>query len=271
MIKVAICQMGASGTAPENIQKIIRMTEHAVEESKNLDVVCFPEYCYFEPDQQSAIQIPEPIPGPYTNAMCSLAKRLHVNLIPGSLMTCADSGKYYNSSVFINRDGEIIARYDKIHLMKALGCDESESVEYGDTPAVFDTDFGRVGLMVCYDLRFPELARGMVQDGADILFVPSMFPAGEALPPRTDHWDSLVESTALLNLTYTVAVNQYGYVANSVPFGRSRVVDPWGTVIAQCSNREDIAYAHIDLDYQKKVRCGVASWENRRPEVYTLR
>ena len=136
--------------------------------------------------------------------------------------------------------------------------------------AVFDTDIGRVGILVCYDLRFPELARGMVQDGADILFVPAFFPAGNPLPPRTDHWDTLVNSTALLNLTYVVAVNQYGKMSTELPFGRSCVVDPWGTVVAQCPNRVSIAYAELDTEYQKQVREKIGSWNNRRPDIYTL-
>ena len=271
MVKVAICQMGSTGTAKENVKKITEMAQRAVCEEGGVDVICFPEDSYFDADARSEEQGPEPVPGYFSNAMCSLAKKLRVNLIPGTFMCQADNGKYYNTALFINREGKIIGRYNKIHLMKAAGYDESEYVEYGDTPAVFDTDFGRVGMMVCYDLRFPELARGMVQDGADILFVPAYFPAGNPLPPRTDHWDCLVQSTALLNLTYTVAVNQYGHVVASIPFGRSRVVDPWGTVIAQCANREEIAYAAIDLDYQRQVRANLATWENRRPETYTLK
>lgn len=272
MVKVAICQMEASGTGAENIEKIRRMTKTAVENGGKLDVVCFPEYSYFAPRRRSEEQQPEPIPGRFTEAMCAIAKEFHVNLIPGSFLSQAESGKFYNTSLFINREGEILARYNKIHLFKAMGADESRSTEYGDTPAVFDTDFGRVGLMVCYDMRFPELARGMVQQGAEILFVPAFFPVGDILPPRSDHWDALVEGVALFNLTYTVAINQYGKIPQTgEPFGRSRVVDPWGTMIAQCSNRESIAYAALDLDYQEEVRASVATWENRRPEIYTLR
>ena len=271
MIKVAICQMGASKTAQENLQTITNMAHKAKKMAGNhLDVIVFPEYSYFAPDQQSDTQVPETIPGKFSEHMCQLAMDLNVNLIPGSFMRMAPGGKYYNTLMFIDRQGKILATYDKIHLFNALGCDEGASVEPGTESCVFDTEFGRVGMMVCYDLRFPELARGMVQQGADILFVPAMFPGGDTLPPRTDHWDALVSSCALLNLTYTVAVNQYGHVYDAIPFGRSRVLDPWGTMIAQCRNCEDIAFAYIDLEYQKKVRASVASWENRRPDVYTL-
>ena len=154
--------------------------------------------------------------------------------------------------------------------MRAMSYDEGEHVEAGSSPAVFDTDIGRVGMMVCYDLRFPELARGMVQDGADIIFVPAFWPAGAPLPPRTDHWDTLVNCTALLNQTYVVAVNQYGRMSTEIPFGRSCTVDPWGTVIAQCANRVCISYAELDMDYQQQVRERLATWPNRRPDCYTL-
>lgn len=270
MVKVALCQMGSIGTSKENVKKMITMTTKAVEEGGHIDVVIFPEDSYFDADASSDEQRPETLDGYFVTQMCSLAKKLHINLIPGTFMCQADNGKYYNTAIFINRDGEIIGRYNKIHLMKAIGYDESQYVEGGTEPAVFDTDFGRIGMMVCYDLRFPELARGMVQDGADIIFVPAYFPAGNPLPPRTDHWDTLVNSTALLNLTYVVAVNQYGHVIESIPFGRSQVVDPWGTVISQCANCEDIKYATLDMDYQKQVRESVATWKNRRPECYTL-
>lgn len=270
MVKAALCQMGSGGTAKENVIKITAMAEQAVREGNGVDVIIFPEDSYFDADARSEVQGPEPLDGYFVTQMCALAKRLHTNLIPGTFMCLAENGKYYNTALFINREGTIIGRYDKIHLMKAIGYDESEYVEGGAAPAVFDTDFGRVGLMVCYDLRFPELARGMVQDGADILFVPAYFPAGDPLPPRTDHWDTLVNSTALLNLTYVVAVNQYGHVIQSIPFGRSQAVDPWGTVISRCANREEIQYAALDLDYQNQVRESVATWKNRRPECYTL-
>ena len=272
MFKVAICQMGATKSAKENLQTIIDMSTQAAEGAGGrLDAILFPEYSYFAPDQKSDTQKPEEIPGPFSEAMCALAKKLNVNLIPGSFMRLAPSGKYYNTCMFIDRSGKVLAAYNKVHLFDALGSKESDYVEFGTEQCVFDCDLGRVGIMTCYDLRFPELARGMVQQGANILFVPAMFPGGDSLPPRTDHWDGLVHSTALLNQTYVVSCNQFGHVFDAIPFGRSRVVDPWGPVIASCRNCQDIAYASIDLDYQEQIRSSVGAWANRRPEVYTLK
>ena len=269
MIKVALCQTDTVGTPQENVALISRMIREAAQ--NGADVAVFPEDCYFDVDAPRIHgERPETLDEYFVTQMRSAAQENHINVIPGSFECVADNGKYRNTALFINRDGEILARYDKIHLMKAMNYDESEHVEAGNTPAVFDTDIGRVGLMVCYDLRFPELARGMVQEGADILFVPAFWPAGNPLPPRTDHWDTLVNCTALLNQTYVVAVNQYGHMFTEIPFGRSCVVDPWGTVVAQCPNRVSIAYAELDMDYQQQVRQKLATWQNRRPDCYTL-
>ena len=207
MIKVAMCQTDTVGTPQENVALIGRMVKEAAE--NGADVAVFPEDCYFDVDAPRIHgECPEALDGYFVTKMCGFARENHINLIPGSFERLAPSGKYYNTALFINRDGEIIGSYDKIHLMRAMSYDEGEHVEAGSSPAVFDTDIGRIGMMVCYDLRFPELARGMVQDGADIIFVPAFWPAGAPLPPRTDHWDTLVNCTALLNQTYEAEQKQ---------------------------------------------------------------
>ena len=271
MIRVALCQTDTKRTAKENVEMIGRVVEKAVHEGGNVDVVVLPEDCYFDVDAPGEGEGPEALDGYFVTKTREMARKHRVNLLPGTFMLKAEDGRHYNTALFINRDGEIIGRYDKMHLMKAMDYDESKHVVGGTAPTVIDTDFGRIGIMVCYDLRFPELARGMVQDGADILFVPAFFPVGSPLPPRTDHWDTLVNSAALLNLTYVVAVNQYGRLSKDNPFGRSCVVDPWGTVITRCANRAEIAYATLDLDYQAQVRQMIATWQNRLPAYYTLR
>lgn len=268
MVRVALCQMGANASAHENLKKIETMVEQAMRTEPDLDLICFPEYCYFVPTQLSSQQPAEQIPGKFSEKMSSLAAKYHVNIVAGSFAEKSENGKIFNTSLFFDRTGKLIGKYSKCHLMVAMGADESQHVEYGDHIEVFDTDFGRVGLMVCYDMRFPEQARSMVLQGADILLVPSDFPAGNPLPPRTDHWDTLVQATALLNLTYTIAINQYGAVFNSIPFGRSCVVDPWGDIVVRASNTEQICYGELDLEFQRQVREKIAALNNRRPELY---
>lgn len=271
MVQVAICQRSGAGTKEQNLAEITRMVEEATSYNPKLDVIIFPEYTYYAPvNLDESKQVAESIPGPYTTAIGELAKKYNVNIIPGSFVEDAGGGKVSNACVFIDRKGEIKGKYRKIHLMDALGYKESDYVEAGTEMCLVDSDFGKIGIMVCYDLRFPELARSMVKEGAEIIFCPAEFPAGNPLPPRTDHWDILCRSTAVLNLTYLVACNQYGAIHKDNPFGRSMLVDPWGEVVAHAGNRKDIVYAQIDLDYQSSVRESVATWKNRKPSAYKL-
>lgn len=270
MINIAAAQRNSDGSPDENLAGMSKMIETALAERENLDIIVFPEYCYRAPETIKDSNQAEDVPGEFTDKIGKMARKYNLNIIPGSIIEKAEGGKVYNTTVFINRKGEIIGKYQKIHLFDAIGFKESDYVQAGKEMCVIDTDLGRVGIMVCYDLRFPELARSMILQGANIIFVPSAFPSGNLLPPRTDHWDILVRSTAILNLTYVVAVNQYGRVGTENHFGRSCIVDPWGTVISAASNRDDIIFATIDMNYQNSVRNSVATWKNRKPEIYTL-
>lgn len=271
-IKVAICQRGAAAATPqENLRESIALIERAAAENPGVDIVLLPEYnngMAITPEEAQAWA--ETIPGPYTDAMCALAKKLHINLLPGSITEQGDDGRTCNTAVFIDREGNIVEKYRKIHLFDALGFKESDHVQAGDSPCVLDTDIGRIGIQLCYDCRFPELARTEVLDGAEILFIMACFPSGNPLPPRTDHWDTLINAMALQNLTWVCAANQYGAVRTEHPFGRSRIVDPWGTPVAVAGSHEDIICAAIDLDYQKTVRANVGGLSNRRPDIYKL-
>jgi len=223
MIRVAVVQMCANGTKEQNLAKLRELFAKAVAGRDGLDVVCFPEYCYYAPCNATEAQAAaEDVPGVFSEAMSELAKQYHVNVMTGTFVKRGSAGKIKNTALFINREGKLLAQYSKMHLMDAVGYKESSYAEGGNEMCVFDTDFGRVGMMVCYDMRFPELARSMVMKGANILFVPSDFPSGSPLPPRTDHWDLLTRSTALLNLTYVVAPNQYGPLPEDNPFVRRR-------------------------------------------------
>ena len=271
MVEVALCQRSSAGTKEHNLREITKMIEEATAYNPKLDVIIFPEYNYYAPTNlKESKEVAESIPGPFTDAISALAKKHSVNIVSGTFIEDASNGKVSNACVYVNRKGEIIGKYRKVHLMDALGYKESDHFHAGNELCLVDTDFGKVGMMVCYDLRFPELARSLVKEGANIIFCPAEFPAGNPLPPRTDHWDILCRSTALLNLTYLVACNQFGAIHSDNPFGRSMIVDPWGQVVAHASNRTVITYGQIDLEYQESVRNGVATWKNRRPEVYKL-
>ena len=271
-VKVALCQRGVTGSKEQNIAETVSMIEEAAEHCPGLDLIIFPECNYYEAlSLEEARANSETMDGRYITEMKKQARRFGVNLIPGSFAeTCGEKVK--NTCALIDRSGEVAGSYSKVHLMDAIGIRESDAAVPGDKLGVFDTDFGRIGLMVCFDLRFPEQPRSMVLQGADIIFCAASFPTGSPLPPRTDHWDLLVQSTALLNLTWTCAVNQFGSICGGTenPFGRSMVVDPWGIVTASALGRRDIVYATLDMQHQKEVRGRVATWNCRRPDIYTL-
>ena len=271
-VKVALCQRGVTGSKEQNIAETVSLIEEAAEHCPGLDLIIFPEYNYYEAlSLEEARANSETMDGRYITEMKKQARRFGVNLIPGSFAeTCGEKVK--NTCALIDRSGEVAGSYSKVHLMDAIGIRESDAAVPGDKLGVFDTDFGRIGLMVCFDLRFPEQPRSMVLQGADIIFCAASFPTGSPLPPRTDHWDLLVQSTALLNLTWTCAVNQFGSICGGTenPFGRSMVVDPWGIVTASALGRRDIVYATLDMQHQKEIRGRVATWNCRRPDIYTL-
>ena len=271
-VKVALCQRGVTGSKEQNIAETVSMIEEAAEHCPGLDLIIFPEYNYYEAlSLEEARANSETMDGRYITEMKKQARRFGVNLIPGSFAeTCGEKVK--NTCALIDRSGEVAGSYSKVHLMDAIGIRESDAAVPGDKLGVFDTDFGRIGLMVCFDLRFPEQPRSMVLQGADIIFCAASFPTGSPLPPRTDHWDLQVQSTALLNLTWTCAVNQFGSICGGTenPFGRSMVVDPWGIVTASALGRRDIVYATLDMQHQKEIRGRVDTWNCRRPVIYTL-
>lgn len=273
MINVAICQCASVGSPEENLNSMASMALEAVKSHKDLDLVVFPEYAYYSPldiEESKKVAIDLNKDHPFITKMKEIAKEYKVNIIPGSFAEKAEDDRVRNTSIFINREGQIIGKYSKIHLMDAASYKESSYVSPGDKMCLVDADFGRIGLMVCYDLRFPELARSMCLQGAKFIVVPSMFPSGQPLPPRVDDWDLLIRSTALTNLTYVVAANQFGSVHKDNPFGRSAIVDPRGTIVSGASGRVGIIYGSIDLDYQKQVQENLAVWINRRPDVYRL-
>ncbi len=173
----------------------------------------------------------------------------------------------YNTTFVVDPQGEVIAEYHKIHpfdvtLPSGAVAKESSRCKPGSEVVVVDTELGKLGLAICYDIRFPELFRKMTLMGAQLLFNPANF----TMVTGKDHWEVLLRARALENGCYMVAAGQYGgpVVAS---FGDSLVVDPWGKVIARAGERTGIIYADIDLDYIDEVRRSIGQLHNRRPDT----
>jgi predicted amidohydrolase len=163
-----------------------------------------------------------------------------------------------------------VGSYDKIHLFDVLNGDggkqESDLVSRGDNLLVYDADFGRIATMICYDIRFPELSRSLALEGVQYLFVPAAF-----YMPRFDHWQNLLQATALQNSMYVAGANLYGKIRDEMVFcGRSLIADPWGISVATASDKPGFIQAYVDGDYCNKIRDSVGTIHNRVPNVYNF-
>lgn len=260
-MKIALCQRTTyPGEKERNLKETEEMLQKVLETEKKVDLVMFPEYNYGEfSDKKSAYSYGETMDGAYIEAMRKLARTYEICLLPGSFVEKAEDERVYNTMPFVDRNGNLAGVYRKMHLADVAGAKESDTVKPGEELTLIDTEFGKIGLMICYDIRFPEQARELVRGGADLICVCACWPVGKNLPPRTAHWDTLTKATALYNLTYVAACNSYGEMKGSYPFGNSRIVNPWGDVIADASNGSRIIYGDIDFEYQRQVREHIGS------------
>ena len=269
-LPVALVQLDATGDVDANIDRATALADQAAAGGARL--VVLPEYLQFRGDDDGFRASARPIPGPFTDAFAAVARRRDVWILAGSLAESIDDPtRPCNTSVLIAPDGSIAAAYRKIHLFDVAvdhGPVDTESarVTPGDTPVVADVDGVKVGLSVCYDLRFPELYRTLALAGAEVLAVPSNFTE------RTgrDHWEVLLRARAIENGAWVLAPGQAGGPPGQPAFGRSMIVDPWGTVVAQAPDGVGIIRADIDTDRVAAVRRQIPALANRRPETYRL-
>ncbi|MGD8514898.1 MAG: carbon-nitrogen hydrolase family protein [Granulosicoccaceae bacterium] len=189
-------------------------------------------------------------------------------LVGGTIPIKSGSGNKVRAACLVFNDaGEQVARYDKIHLFDVQltsngeQYNESEAIEAGDQAVVIDSPFGRLGIAICYDLRFPELFRNMIGAGAEVIAMPSAFTAitGKA------HWHVLVRARAIENLCYVIAADQGGYhVSGRETYGHSMIVDPWGQVLDELASGSGVVRASSDRVYLAKVRNSFPVLEHRR-------
>ena len=267
-VRIAAVQMGATDDFALNLDRAAESVDKAAKSWDQVDAICLPEYCYGLPTK---ISDDKPSPSPkrrILDVMSAKAVEHRTNIITGSFPEPAGDGRYYNTTLVIDRQGNFIGQYRKTHLFDAMDAEESKTIVAGDALGIFDLDIGRIGIMVCYELRFPEIARTLVLRGAELIFVPSAFPFGASLPPRTDHWDILTASTAISNLVCVVAVNQFGQLGDEAFFGRSAIIDSWGTRLAQPPAGEGVAIGEVDLASQRDLRERLPVLTQRRPELY---
>jgi predicted amidohydrolase len=234
-------------------------------------LVALPEvWPYLGPDDVSRDQA-ETIPGPISEALAQRARRHGIYIHGGSIYEKrpGDPGMY-NTTVVIDPTGEIIAHYSKIHMYDVVldgiaEYQESATVTPGNETTITEIDGIPVGLTICYDLRFPELFRILALKGAQAIVLPAAF----TLMTGKDHWETLIRARAIENELYMIAPAQWGtHPPGKWCYGRSMVVDPWGTVVTTAPDGVGIAYATIDPSRVAAVRRQIPSLANRRPEAY---
>ena len=218
----------------------LKKAKHAIEESYDADLVILPEIWnigFMSFDQY--VDKAETIEGPTPSLMRSLAQEKCIYLHTGSFVE-KEKGKYYNTSLLLSPDGEILARYRKIHLF-GYNSKETQILSPGEEIVVADTPFGKIGMATCFDLRFPELFRAMVDKGAQYFLVCSAWPY-----PRIEPWIMLNRVRALENQCFLISANSAGINCGSQFVGHSMVIDPWGTILAGAGDEEMIVKTDID-------------------------
>jgi predicted amidohydrolase len=269
-LNVTIIQMNSQDDKQANIAAALDLIDRAAEVGARL--VALPEvWPYLGPDDVNRNQA-DPIPGPITELLAQRARRHGIYVHGGSIYETrpGDPGMY-NTTVMIDPTGEIIARYSKIHMFDVVldgvaEYRESATVTPGDEVVVTEIDGILVGLAICYDLRFPELFRILALKGAQAIMLPAAF----TLTTGKDHWEALIRARAIENGLYMIAPAQWGtHPPGNWCYGRSMVVDPWGTVMTTASDGVGIAHATVDPSRVAMVRRQIPSLANRRPEAYS--
>ncbi|XP_055952126.1 nitrilase and fragile histidine triad fusion protein NitFhit-like isoform X2 [Argiope bruennichi] len=272
-VTVAVCQMTSTADRKKNFETCRDFINRAA--SHNAKMVFLPEnFDHIGENRTQAFELGEPLNGPLISEYKKLAVEHSLWLSLGGFHEKdleKDKHRVYNSHVIINPSGEIESVYRKLHMFDidipgTVRLKETEFAIPGPEicPPV-NTSVGKIGLGICYDLRFPEFSLSLTKAGAEILTYPSAFtqPTGMA------HWESLLRCRAIECQCYVIAAAQTGkHNPKRSSYGHAMVVDPWGCVIACCSEGAGIIFADINLDYIKKIRSEMPVWEHRRSELY---
>jgi predicted amidohydrolase len=258
-------QMTSTADRARNLDTALRLLNEAADLGAKL--IGLPENFAFMGPEEQRLAGAETLEGPTLAALREVARRRGVFVVAGSVAEKVDEPrKTANTSAVIADDGTIVAAYRKIHLFDVNIPDgaryaESEVVVPGDKAVVAPTALGRVGLTVCYDLRFPELYRKLAALGAEVITIPSAF----TLFTGKDHWEVLVRARAIENLAYVMAPAQVGrHSPTRQTFGNAMIVDPWGVVIARCPDGEGVCVAPFKRDRLERVRQELPALKHRK-------
>jgi deaminated glutathione amidase len=265
-MRVALCQIPVSPDPAINIGRV--HTALASAAHGGADLAVFPEatQARFGSDLRG---VAEPADGPFGMKLGEAASDHRTALVAGVFEPAPD-GRVYNTAVAYDAGGVLVAAYRKIHLFDALGQTESDLVAPGSVPTVVDLAGIRIGILTCYDIRFPELARRLVDDGAELLVVPAAWAAGLF---KEEHWVTLVRARAIENTVWVAAAGQVPDPSSPptrapTGIGRSMLVDPMGTVRVDLGPDPGVAVGEVDSAFTARVRERLPGLEHRRPDVF---
>ncbi len=263
-MKIAIAQLVSHHDKKQTLGKACSAIEKAAE--GGADLVLLPEvYMAYVPPEAgiSYADIAESLDGPFVRGLGAKAKEMGIYAVCGMYQkTENDPKRAYNTTVMLNRKGELVFHYQKTHLYDAFSYQESLNIIQSNNPLVpVETEFGKIGILVCYELRFPEVARKLTLAGANVLLVPTAWVSG---PLKEEHYQSLVKARALENTIPVCACDQTG----NVFIGRSLVCDALGVMVASAGYDETLLFADISVDHTKETRKKLPCVQNRRPELY---
>ena len=263
-MKVAVVQFKASTNKGINLKKIINYISKASQNKAVL--VAFPEFMMFYTNSSQTpkqlASLAETINGNFVKTIAKAAKENHIQVIGSFYEKSTKKNHVYDTSFVIDKSGKVISTYRKIHLYDALGFRESDKMTSGSKIAKpVKTSVGKVGMMICYDLRFPEMSRSLAASGSEVLVAPSAWVKGDM---KEEHWLTINKTRAIENGCYVIAPDQVG----NIYCGRSVVIDPYGKILLDMKKKQGIGYADIELKKIKHTRKILPLLKNRRTDIY---
>ena len=270
-LRTAVIQLNSRDQFAANMAAVEQALDRAA--ALGAQFVSLPEFWSYLGPYTGFEEAAQTLDGPAIALLQEKARKHKMIVHGGSIVEkhLMETGRFYNTSVLVNRDGELVAQYRKIHLFDVDLANgekhyESQRITPGDKVVTAEVDGITFGLAICYDLRFPELFRSLALQNAQILLV----PAGFTLHTGRDHWEVLLRARAIENMCYVVASAQIGsYGEDRYCYGRSMVVDPWGLVLAQAQDHPTVIVTDVDLAEIERARTQIPALQHRRPDVYS--
>jgi predicted amidohydrolase len=267
-MRVAVIQLSSQDDVAANLSRVRALVAEAARSGAEL--VALPENFAFMGEETKKRELAEPTdetPGPITRAILETARERKVWIVAGGMPEASgDAERPYNTSLLVSPEGKVAARYRKMHLFDVDLPDgtkllESNATKSGAGPVIAEVGAVKLGMTICYDVRFPELYRFLMNAGARVITVPAAF----TVTTGKDHWHVLLRARAIENQVFVLAPAQHGkHPKGRATYGKSLIVDPWGDVLAQAAEGEGIALATLDFAAQDRVRASLPSLTHRR-------